>query len=759
MNKAIKPMIAAIAAMTALGVNAQTMAPYAIKVTKTVTGEDGQKTEQTEYTIPTDKLISTEFTASESQVKGEMKMRMLFDYRGSNDYDYTLRLNEQSNHSVSYLMRDSRILPVPVVDGVYMSDPLSKEILWESVPGAASYGLRVYECVSTADGVVNVFKSENSFAANAPRIYNLTGLDYGRSYIIQFRAVSPDGEEFSSEWGHRHRPYEFSNLYPYSTDVKDCPKVLKLAGRGTDNIIVAFDLEPKAGEYYDGEIDADGKYKADKIVIAPKLKTVRDGQVVDESRSIELTAADKAAGFLKIEGLKTNVEYEIDIVNSSAATFAAGKYNTLSYKTLAEPTAPYLIAFKEDNAELNACDIYPLLSDYFKGNLEFGINQTFYLEGGKNYYFSQAPHIASGVTLATDPADVAQGKRAKVFLGDQTTPLGSLILGGEEAIFCDMRVNFSDIDFDVPGASNLAVSGGTPTGNYFINFLSDSKAVDIEALTIKNCTFRHFVRGFVRIQGSSDIKIKKIEVDGNLFYECGYHAATGNSYAWFASDGKVNHNMFENLIFTNNTIYNSPRVSLLTDNNKSYDFTGIKWNIKVENNTFVNFNILSKSGYLFNLRYLPETCHISFQRNLLVMTLDPQDSREPCMAGADVRYPGANFSYEFKDNYSVGYTDKHMTDDGIFTAGAFSATKNSFGKFADNNLGTADDLKVKVGTTPLKATELFAAPTPPYVLYNDVVDYSAAPDNIFEALKYQDTPAVRAHEIYTKNVGDPRWRF
>jgi|GEM_PF-5821581 len=755
MKKAIKLILPAVFAVTTLGVQAQTLVPYAIQRVEIKTDTEGNSEEYVnpDQTYPLDLNQKIEL----SQVSnGVMEYRLVCVDRFTSAWN-----KEEDGAFLRFLFRDSRYLNVPYTS--FTSTGSTGTISWYPVKGASAYCVRLYKDVITNDGTVSILMFDERIEANPEtEIYHHTvpGMDYDTNYHLELCSVSPEGPEYSSEYAFRNRPYHFKSNHNTVYNTKECPDVLKLAGRGEDNLTVSFNLVPSASDSYDIEKDADGNYKADKIVVKPYFKTIgEDGKVVDESIEYPLSSADKAAGTFKITGLKPGVRYDIDIVNSDAPCYPDGTYNTISIATLRPATDPILVTFNADNAELDACNLSVVLQNYFDGKTEYGNNQVFYLQGGKNYYIPESVNVNSGFTLATDPTDLAEGKRAKILMGDGTNG-PNFLLGRVNTSFSNMNVIIKDIDFDVPGSKNYATClGASPTGNYLLNCFSGSEAVEIESINIKNCTFRHFVRGFVRIQGSSDIKIKKIEVDGNLFYECGYYAASGGGYAWFASDGKVNHNMFENLIFTNNTIYNSPRVSLLTDNNKSYDFTGIKWNIKVENNTFVNFNILSKSGYLFNLRYLPETCHISFQRNLLVMTLDPQDSREPCMAGADVRYPGANFSYEFKDNYSVGYTDKHMTDDGIFTAGAFSATKNSFGKFAENNLGTADDLKVKVGITPLKATELFAAPTPPYVLYNDVVDYSAAPDNIFEALKYQDTPAVRAHEIYTKNVGDPRWRF
>ncbi|MCM1331797.1 MAG: hypothetical protein NC248_04215 [Bacteroides sp.] len=66
---------------------------------------------------------------------------------------------------------------------------------------------------------------------------------------------------------------------------------------------------------------------------------------------------------------------------------------------------------------------------------------------------------------------------------------------------------------------------------------------------------------------------------------------------------------------------------------------------------------------------------------------------------------------------------------------------------------------MKVGTTPLKSTDLFTNPNPPHNQTDTASpDDHKAPANIMEALKYKQTPEVQNHEIYVKNIGDQRWK-
>lgn len=253
-------------------------------------------------------------------------------------------------------------------------------------------------------------------------------------------------------------------------------------------------------------------------------------------------------------------------------------------------------------------------------------------------------------------------------------------------------------------------------------------------------------------------------MDNNIFYNCGYYSSNGNSYSWFTGAGQPNQNMFKDFSFTNNTIYDSPLANLITDNNKNVAWSDdVKWNIRIENNTFINFNTCSNGRLILNLRYIPGGSYISMQRNLFALAADENDSRPLYNSGADIRVISGSgeFRFDVKDNYSVGCREEHFKNDGIFTSGAFSATRNSFGAFPSSNNGTAEDLVVKVGSTALRATDLFTNPNPPYTGFNastpNPKDH-AAPDNIFEALTYKLTPEVTAHDIYTLGIGDQRWK-
>ena len=430
----------------------------------------------------------------------------------------------------------------------------------------------------------------------------------------------------------------------------------------------------------------------------------------------------------------------------------------------------------QPTAEYDACLIDEILNAY-TSDTSLPEGQVYWLEGGKAYCISQPVNLAKGLTLETRPEDVAAGLKATVYLGGISADGGTtnFIFGrqaqmGEEITSLEIGdITFRNLDFDCPLAVNYGMSqetGASATGNYFANMYSNGLGFTISSLTFDGCSFRNLKRGFIRLQGNYSKVFNKITVDGCLFSDCGYYDKNGRGYAWFASDGKqTDTNMFADLTFSNNTIYDSPMDAMFTDGTKELGYAeSVRWNIKVYNNTFFNFSTRTSGRFIFNMRYIPSGSHISFERNLIVQAAAEGDARPLYLAGADIRsITGAGqFSYTVKDNYSVASRAANQGDDRVFMGGAFSATKNSFGMFPEAALNcTAADLVVKQLTAEdghaITPEELFNNPDPQYTGYDPEKGNSldhAAPANIMEALSYKTLPAV----ITEKNIGDSRWR-
>lgn len=607
---------------------------------------------------------------------------------------------------------------------------------WMPVEGADGYEL---EITDPAENRVTRVTADGTTC-------KLNGCAYGTAYQFRVRAIHPTDPELSSEFTGRSNFSPQPAYWVYTDGRYEVPEVLKVNSRKEDGFSILFDLTCKDDRYKENFEVVDGKFVADKVRLTEVKET---GNVNTE---VDLTDADKAAGTKTFSGLTPGAIYYVSLINSSKPKYDA-PYNTSAVRIPSEPeeiTADQLDEWfaTYSSGEPNLYNYLMAMNAGDEGSPSEGaiIN----LHGDKTYLIPTGIVMKNGFTLRTAPEELAAGKRAVIdatatapFFLNSPLEIGEIAVSGLVYVG---KVAFENIDFIDSEAKNYG--DGSVTGNYFINGQSaNGYGKEFEGIEMRGCTFKGFIRGFVRIQGNKSLLIDHLIVDNCLFYDCGYFDALGRGYGWFTSPGDVNKNMYNDFQFTNNTIYDSPNQYFLTDNNKVLNWDAdTKWNIKMENNTFVNFSTLSSGRYIFNLRFLPAGSKISFQRNLIVLASDDATSML-YSAGADIR---SSLTYEVKDNYSVGCRDEHLVNDGIFTSGAFSATKNSFGAFPEGNLGTADDLVVKVGTTPLRATELFTAPNP--------LAGHKAPANLMEALKYKQTPEVLNHEIYTKGIGDPRWR-
>ncbi len=680
---------------------------------------------------------------------------------------------------INFTFRDIRKQYAPKLYGGLFGDNANSVMLdWEASAGASGYEIRYLGDFAQRDKLSTddflqlletkspVYCGKTIVAGAEENSCVFEHLGYNTQYWFAIRALSPLGDEFNSDWSVRTSLAINTNLnLCLSTFPRyNLPAVLSVAERDYDRIRINFDLNYASGDANDGyaahfEI-VDGCFVADEICVVP-MDENPDATIDEKWRSYKLTSEDFQNGYIDITGLQPGKLYKVDILNTGVAAEVDRPYNTLTVRTKSI-TAPKLISHVVDAsddvagaADYNACGLDKELSSYMSGADE---DQVYYLEGGKAYYISQNINITKGFTLETLPDDAAAGKRAIVYMG-----------GLSEGKTCNFMLNpasgeisaitFRNIDFDTPHASNFGA--GSASGNYFINTISSVSGVKIEAINIESCTFRHCIRGFVRAQ-SDGLQINAINCEGNLFYDCGYYDKNGRGYGWFAAPGKENVNIFCNLRFVNNTIYDSPFQSLVYDADRNCNWgEDVKWNITVENNTFINFSTRYNGCSMIKLRYVPDGSHFSIQRNLFALVkCSDDDARTLYNVGADVR--SGDFTFEIKDNYSTGCLDVHLKDDGIFTSGAFSATRNSFGSanVAVGNKGTAEDLIVKVGSVPLLTTDLFVSPNPPYNQVSEVnnpLDH-AAPENILEALKYKQTSEVFNHEIYTKKIGDPRWR-
>ncbi|MCM1163486.1 MAG: hypothetical protein NC339_04475 [Muribaculaceae bacterium] len=646
-------------------------------------------------------------------------------------------------------------------------------------------------------------------------IFKLYNLEYSTDYRFAIRTLSPKGEEHHSEWygyGDGRHWAEYcgqgtEDRYPY-------PGVLSAVSKDKTSITLALNLN--TAEATEGAQAADlisykenfqwnsdsTQFIADMIRVTPDVMSPNAAldQKWKDGVSLESLGIKDGVVRFTIDGLDPNTIYIVNVINNNIPVAVDSYYNTVALRTAGDPGEPILIkhTWEADTnyvaAEYQACRIDTILSHYMDDN-SVAEGQIFELEGGKTYYFASSLSMYKGFTLQTRPEDVAAGKRAKVYMGGlisskgnrNVNTVGQLVLGrskrsgeSDAPIYID-KLAFHDLDIQAPAAVNYggSVEGGSLSGNYFCNMLSNGMGVTFDAFEIKNCTFQGLIRGFIRTQGSKIKIFKKLIVDNCVFYNCGYYAANGSSYCMFASDGKSPKcNFFTDFQFTNNTLYDSPWGSMVNDNNKNLAWPeDIQYKITVTNNTFINFNTRAAGRNLFDMRYLPSGSTITFKNNLICLAADDRDIRALNSQWGDVRQINGTtngipqLTLDVENNYSTGCRDEHLKDDGIWTANAMSATKNSLGALwtatpgllqsgEDHSLG-ADALIVRVGKVALLSTELFANPNPRYFAHdpaNSTSQDHIGPADIWNDLKISPSGRCPAdHEILVKKIGAPRW--
>lgn len=522
----------------------------------------------------------------------------------------------------------------------------------------------------------------------------------------------------------------------------------------------------------------------------------------------KITDADRANGYIDIDGLTANSVYVIDVIDPTVPVLIDAKYNTCTTRSDGTPGEPIVLGHQEmidqyrDAAianqaqELKRSYVFALADDYnaaplsnvlydFISNTSLAEGQTFYLEGGKTYYIDGNDITCKGFTLATKPEDVAAGKRAKVICGlgkaseiysgtngEQWQGSYTMFMfgrqpeAGEGGEIYMKKLAFYDIDFDNPTALNFGdnqAGVGTVAGNYFFNMYSDGMAVTLDSLVIENCTFKRLVRGFVREQGPNYKIWNNVLITNNQFFDCGYYNNGAGGYPWIAGAGTNNKtNLFKNMVVTENTFYDSPFPSFFCQNTDNMEWESGAWNITFNNNTLVNFNTRA-SGVIFNMRVLPIGSVYNVKNNLFVLTKQEGDQRVLGFWGADIRgtqpMPDGTPSVvtlNFENNWS---TNDNLTNGSIFSASPWTATSNNFGKLLKDNAAILHGT-LEVSVADVSSTELFTSPCPPHVAKTasdqnmhraDALDGTAKEYNVNLYYKNKD------NQIVANGAGAARW--
>jgi hypothetical protein len=661
------------------------------------------------------------------------------------------------------------------------------QLYWYGVEGCAGYEIKMALQPNVSSGLASDWENPRNILFDTivgPEVLDLLikDLQYSTDFRFAIRTLSKKGEGFHSKWYGYGNGRQWAEYHGMATGERyNIPEVIVVNNITKNTLRVNFD-RALATSGDDGtftknfEVDANKNFVMQKLFVEASA-TNPNATVPAKWKEYVITNEDFERGYIDIDGLQENSVYLINVKNENIAVHWDAIYNTCVIRMDGQAGAPITIKHYCDPNDTvpgavtyNACRIDTIIRNY-NSDAALAEGTIFYLEGGKTYYMVSNTDLCKGMVLATKPEDLAAGKRAKVLLsGMSLQPTGiaqqmNFMFGrqpqlGELGGINIKSIIFEGIDFDCPLAKNFG--DGSANGNYFINMYPNGMAVTLQSFEVRNCTFQRMIRGFIRVQGVNRKNFEHLIVENCTLYNCGYYDNNGRGYAWIAGDGaKAKSNIYQDMVFRNNTFYDSPRTCFFTDNGANLSWPdNVQYNITFENNTIVNFSTRSSGRKLIDLRYLPSGSKIVVKKNLFIQTKQEGDARNMYFEGFDIRFVngvGQQVTFDIADNFSSCNDVAKQVNDGVFTAAAFSAKTNSAGAFATYTPGIingVDQLVVKVGVTPISPTELMKNPNPPKKA--DDKDMHEI-DNL-DGLYFNKTDKVLNHEIYKLGIGDPRWK-
>lgn len=652
----------------------------------------------------------------------------------------------------------------PYVSKVTSDVPNDIQLYWYGVNGAAGYHVKAVIQGRNFDSPYDLVVNE----IVGPEVLNMKveDLQYSTGYRFAIKVLSSRGAEYDSKWfgvGDGAHPDDYMNLT--TRERYAVPDVLRVEDIDKTSFRVSFDLTSN-GQFSENFQEKNGKYLMDQIKIEPSSDNPALPTMV-----FDLTDADKQRGYIDVDGLTQNCVYIVNGLNNAVVRYWDRLYNTNMVRMKGNVGEPITIKHIFDPNDtipgaipLQACRIDTVLRNYMRDS-ELAEGTTFILESGKNYYFVNTISMSKGFTLksnATRPED-----RPTVYFGVGTDASGNAVncnlsfgrnaSNGEMGGINVQSIYLENINFDCDKAKNYMdnlVEKAAITQNYFINQSSQAMPFALESFEIRNCNFRGFIRGWIRFQGPNRKIVDKFVIDNCLFYENGVYDNNGRGYSWIdGGGGTPNNNIFRDFQMTNCTFVDSPRHALLGENN-NLAWTS-PWHIRIENNTFINFSTRSNDRVLFEMRYIPNNSTIICKKNLFVMTRKgSDDNRTLQQGGMDVRnFNGLTF--DFDDNYSTIHPTRPAAN-AFMSSYLFSATNYGAGWGNGSlNVGGIEATRIKLGTgnVGLEPTDLFIDPNP----LGKNGDINMHKHNL-NGLYFKNTNQVRNHEIYTKGIGDPRWR-
>ena len=662
-------------------------------------------------------------------------------------------------------------------------DPLSCQVVntndmyltWNGINGSSGYRIQMKIQSGSWDIPGDILLD----TIVGPDVLKMTieDLQYSTKHNFAIQTLSPLGEAYNSKWygkgdtGHNDDRAEWE-----MGERLGIPEVMNALDVTENSMKVVFDLT-----VYDKDTtvlnpsfqyDENDKFLLDEILIQP----ASDNRDLP-SQKIELTQADLDRGYVEVTGLSTNAQYVVNGLNNKIERYWDRLYNTVIVRMKGQVGEPILIAHIVDTTavakEYDASRLDTILNNYVKDNT-LAEGTIFELEGGKTYYLGSNAVLAKGLVLTSDDPN----NRAKVLLGlgwrdDNPTlgnttnfQLGRAAAPGEIGGIRVADVIISDIDFSCPFAYNYFTHPPIKavSGNYFVNQNSASMPFTCSKFELRNCSFQGMVRGFIRTQGSSRQTIENITIDGCLFHDIGMYSSDGRGYPFITGDAKSpTTNIFQNVVIKNNSFIGISYDHFLREQG-NYDWAPyISWHVTIENNTFLNAFSITSGRYLLELRYPPANSTFTIKKNLFILVKKPDDDRELNQSGMDFYSYRPGMSFDIADNYSTAPTSAdglttYWSGDELFTRDPFSGVVKGAGyNGGELNVGGLEATKVITGPTPIAPENLMVDPYPKGKKVGTTWDPDSHIYNV-NGLKFKNTSEVQNHPIYTKGIGDPRWR-
>lgn len=260
--------------------------------------------------------------------------------------------------------------------------------------------------------------------------------------------------------------------------------------------------------------DVDPANPVDSVGVMPVMDETLPGV------SRYLTEEERASGEAVIEGLEKNTLYAVNVYDTSKPRKYDKPYNEVMFRTAGPAAESIEVGFDDDLTALLTAN---------NDNAEIPEGTEYFLPAGSQYRLT-AFNIKKGFRLAGS----TEGEKPIVILdGWWNIEPNSYIASLE----------FQNIEF------RQEVLNG-----YFFNVNS---SYTVENLSIVNCDFFGFGRGFFRHQGANSKRIMNFEMEGCWINNCGWQTGAYGTFHLGSNDDSGNsYDVIDRAVFRNCTFSN-----------------------------------------------------------------------------------------------------------------------------------------------------------------------------------------------------------